>query len=166
MVYLVGMVINVAKGIAGTQYGARPVPLADVDTDDLEAVAKDWLNAAFDEFGPLIANRESYIVSSPPVLSAIGAMGNRILLEPASSRAGLLSRQIADLSTVNWRKGEHWDGIAGKVTAGGKFAVGGTKEVAYAVYLALATPGNRGYRAVRGLDAPAGSQPATALTAP
>ncbi|MEJ7655364.1 MAG: hypothetical protein WKH64_19535 [Chloroflexia bacterium] len=33
------------------------------------------------------------------------------------------------LRAVRWEKGPHWVGIAGKMTAGGKFSVGGTKEV-------------------------------------
>jgi hypothetical protein len=53
------------------------------------------------------------------------------------------------LRDVRWEKGDHWVGIAGKMTPAGKFSVGGTKEVAYQVYNALSDSTDPGYARVR-----------------
>jgi hypothetical protein len=143
------MVVNVAKGIAGIQYGARPVPLEDLALGDVHAVARDWLNVFFNTFGSSLADRETFIISTPSVLSAVGAMGNVILRATETDRAEERNRLIATLQAVNWRKGEHWSGIAGKVNDRGKFVVGGTKEVAYAVFNVLSNPENDGYQRIR-----------------
>jgi DNA sulfur modification protein DndB len=68
--------------------------------------------------------------------------------EPAIRRektAALVSK----LKTVDWRRGRHWEGIAGKFTPKGTFSVGGSKETAYAVYEALNDGTSPGYVTVR-----------------
>jgi hypothetical protein len=80
------MVVNVAKGIAGVQYGARPVPVDGIDLKELTEVAVDWLDQFFAAFGPQVTDREGYLAGSSPVLSAIGAMGNSILQTPPHER--------------------------------------------------------------------------------
>jgi hypothetical protein len=72
-------------------------------------------------------------------------------------RAARISTIMASLSEVNWTKGHHWAGIAGKVTtsttpAGAvreRFALAGPKEVAYNVFKALTDPKNAGYASIR-----------------
>jgi DNA sulfur modification protein DndB len=58
---------------------------------------------------------------------------------------------------VNWEKGKHWEGIAGKFTPKGDFAVGGPKETAYAIYSALRESGAPAFTRVRAVDAVASS---------
>lgn len=144
------MVIDIAKGISGVQFGARPAPMPEVDLQELTAVAADWIGAFFETFLAEITDRDTYLAGSGPALAAVGAIGHDLLkMDP-------LARQIAqtdlldDLKTVNWTKGNHWLGIAGNFTASGVFSVKGTKEVAYAVYNALTDHDNGGYRQIRG----------------
>lgn len=143
------VVINIAKGMAGIQYGARPVPVEGLDLDELHDVARDWLNDLCNTFGTKIADRENYLISISPVLSAIGAMGHRLLEVDATHRQTLRAEMISGLQSVDWKKGEHWVGIAGKINEKGKFVAGGTKEVAYAVFNVLTNPDQDGYRRVR-----------------
>lgn len=144
------MVINVAKGMGGIQYGARPVPIGDLNLDDVHDVAREWLNTIFNTFGSQVADREKFIISTPSVLSAMAAMGNKILTADPVDRTQIRDQLLASLQHVDWRKGEHWVGIAGKISERGKFVVGGTKEVSYAIYNVLSNPENDGYRRVRG----------------
>ncbi len=148
------MIINIARGMSGTQYGARPAPVEDLDLSDLKLVAEDWLTAFFNSFGTQIQDREHYLVSASPVLAAVGAMGNEVLRAQPSDRSHERNRLLASLQGVDWRKGERWSGIAGRVNEKkGNFVVGGTKEVAYAVFNVLSNPDNDGYRRVRGAAA-------------
>jgi DGQHR domain-containing protein len=144
------MVINIAKGISGIQFGARPAPMDDIDLEDLHVVARDWLNAFFNTFSTQVQDREKYLISTGAVLAAVGAMGHRIFTADPSERHQLRNALIASLQAVDWRKNEPWVGIAGKVSEKGKFVVGGTKEVAYAVYNVLSDADSDGYRRVRG----------------
>ncbi len=143
------MVVNIAKGIAGIQYGAKPVPLEGVDQADLTRVAIDWIGAYFNTFTTETSDRDAHLASSGAVLAAVGAIGQQILEARPSERSELRGRLIADLTQVDWTKGQHWVGIAGNLTSRGLFSVKGTKEVAYAVYAALTDPSSSGYRAVR-----------------
>jgi DNA sulfur modification protein DndB len=143
------MVVNVAKGIAGIQYGARPVPVEDIDLGEVTDVAVAWFDLFFSTFSSEIADRESHLVSSSSVLAGVGAMGNSILDAPHHERSALMERLIASLREVDWRKAEHWAGIAGRFTPKGIFSVSGTKEVGYAVFNALADPEHPTYRTIR-----------------
>lgn len=143
------MVVNVAKGIAGVQYGARPVPTDGVDLQDVTEVAVAWLDQFFGAFDREVSDRETYLASSGVVLSAVGAMGNAILSAPDWERAATSERLLNSLRDVDWHKGEHWQGIAGRFTPKGVFSVSGTKEVGYAVFNALADPANPSYGTVR-----------------
>lgn len=162
------MVITLAKGISGIQFGARPMPTEGVDMADLRAVATIWIPAYFAAFPVEIVSRDTDLAGAGPVLAAVGAIGQRLLLTPASERVALQEKLLDDLRTVNWRKGDHWNGIAGGYTASGVFSVKGTKEVAYGVHTALADPQSPSYTQVRGLKpAPlpdAASQPAVPTT--
>lgn len=143
------MVVNVGKGIAGIQYGARPVPIEGVDLDDVTEVAAEWFSVFFETFRVEANDRETYLLTSSPVLSAIGAMGNLLINAPHYQRADLQKQLLENLQTVNWRKGEHWQGIAGRFSSRGVFTVSGTKEVGYGVFNVLADPHNPNYQTVR-----------------
>ena len=142
------MVVNIAKGISGVQYGSRPAPVTDIDLRELTAVATDWIGQFFHTFEKEIADRENYLTGNGPVLAAVGAMGHRLLREDASSRRTISDSMLRGLSRVDWTKDEHWLGIAGNYTSTGAFSVKGTKEVAYAVYNALTDQDNPGYEQV------------------
>jgi DNA-sulfur modification-associated len=144
------MTINVAKGIAGVQYGAKPAPLDDVDLKDVAEVARDWFTAYFETFAAQVIDREATLAGAAPVLAAVGAMGNQILHATDGNRSHKRDQLLASLQEVDWKKGEHWAGIAGKFTTRGTFSVGGTKEVAYSVYNVLSQPENPGFSRVRG----------------
>jgi DNA sulfur modification protein DndB len=143
------MVVNVAKGIAGIQYGARPVPTEGVDLDDVAEVAVAWFSLVFETFRVEASDREVYLFTSSPVLSAIGAMGNLVVNAPRHQRDELQKRLLESLQDVDWRKGERWQGIAGRFSAKGVFTVSGTKEVGYGVFNVLADPHNPNYTTVR-----------------
>jgi len=143
------MVINVAKGMAGIQYGARPAPVEGLDLEEVRQVAADWLNDFFNTFGTKVSDRETYLISISPVLSAVGAMGNRLLQVDPGRRPSARAEMITSLQSVDWTKGEHWVGIAGKINERKRFVAGGTKEVAYAVFNVLTSSDNDGYRRVR-----------------
>ncbi len=143
------MVVNIAKGISGVQYGARPAPLGDVDLRELTAVASEWIEAYFTAFEQEIADRETHLAGSGPVLAAVGAMGEQLLRLNPAQRHARQQALLDDLRAVDWEKGQHWVGIAGAYTSSGIFSVKGTKEVAYAVFSALTDPSNGGYRQIR-----------------
>jgi DNA sulfur modification protein DndB len=139
------MVVNIAKGISGVQYGARPAPVADIDLSELTSVAVDWIGAFFGTFENEIAARETHLAGSGPVLAAVGAMGHNMLKMNGQERNAERARLLRSLRQVDWSKDAHWVGIAGNFTATGVFSVKGTKEVAYAVYNALTDFENTGY---------------------
>ncbi len=143
------MVVNVAKGISGVQYGARPAPIENETLADLADVALSWIAAYLNTFEREIADREGSLASSGSVLAAVGAMGEVLLLAAPESRPQLQAQMLTSLREVNWSKGEHWLGIAGNYTPGGVFSVKGTKEVAYAVFNALTDRENGSYSRVR-----------------
>ncbi len=76
-------------------------------------------------------------------------MGSQLLGLQPDQRETRMRELIIDLSRVDWTKGKHWEGIAGGTTDRGVFSVKGTKEVAYAVYNALAEPASNNYQRVR-----------------
>lgn len=143
------MVVNVAKGISGVQYGARPAPIEEEALPDLKDVAITWIGAYLNTFEREIADRETSLASSGPVLAAVGAMGEVLLRSPQDRRADIQAQMLASLRQINWRKGDHWLGIAGNFTPGGVFSVKGTKEVAYAVFNALTDRENGSYNRIR-----------------
>lgn len=147
-----GACVTLAKGIGGVQYGSRPVPLADADVEIVEAAAIDWFSAVVASIGPRIEDRNSNLASAPAVLSAIGAVGFQLvgILDQAERRKK--AAELAnDLRSIDWRRQEHWSGIAGKTNPKGYLSVGGSKENAYAVYAALTDAANPGYSQVRNL---------------
>jgi hypothetical protein len=143
------MVVNVAKGISGVQYGARPAPIDEETLPVLKEVATNWIGAYLNTFNREVADRENFLAGSGPVLAAVGAMGEVILSSPPQERPRVQQALLDSLRSVDWQKGDHWVGIAGNFTPGGIFSVKGTKEVAYAVFNALTDPANSSYKRVR-----------------
>lgn len=156
------MVITIAKGISGIQYGARPMPTEGVDLAELRAVATAWIPQYFAAFPLEIRDRDASLAGSGPVLAAVGALGQRLLTTTAEDRSGVRQELLDDLRAVDWSKGPHWNGVAGGYTASGVFSVKGTKEVAYAVHNALSDPRSPAYAQVRGGTPPASESAPTA----
>jgi DGQHR domain-containing protein len=145
-----GACITIAEGIGGVRYGTRPMPLPEAQVDRVLEVGIEWLTAVTDAFGPAMEDRENKLASAPTVLAAIGAMGHELVnVDDPGLRATKMAALVRKLRTVDWRRGKHWEGIAGKLTPKGKFSVGGSKETAYAVYEALNDETSPGYVNVR-----------------
>ncbi|GAA4633088.1 hypothetical protein GCM10023196_069220 [Actinoallomurus vinaceus] len=143
------MVVNIARGISGIQYGTKPAPVDDIDLDDLKDVAVSWVNAYVNIFANEIVDRERYLAGAGSVLAAVGAMG-QVLLQTEPSQRPVVEEKLLDmLREVDWSKGDQWVGIAGNRTPTGHFSVKGTKEVAYAVFNALTDRDNSSYVRVR-----------------
>ncbi len=145
-----GACVTFAEGISGVRYGAKPVSIPRQRHAELTSGAAEWFGAVAKAIGTAIEDRDRTIASSPAVLAAIGAVGHVLLeITDVTGRARELAQRIDDLNAVNWDRGAHWDGIAGKLNPKGSFSVGGSKETAYAIYTALTDPKSVGYRRVR-----------------
>jgi DNA sulfur modification protein DndB len=145
-----GACTTLAEGIAGVKYGTRPVHVPDPQVNQVLDVAVEWFTAVTDAIGPAMEDREYKLASAPSVLAAVGAMGHELLnLDDSSARVRRCDVLVSRLRSVDWRRGKHWEGIAGKFTPKGAFSVGGSKETAYAVYDALNDETSTGYAQVR-----------------
>jgi DNA sulfur modification protein DndB len=155
------MVVNIAKGISGVQYGARPAPVDDINLSELRQVAISWVGMFMNSFEKELTDRENYLTGAGPVLAAVGAMGQVLLTAPPDRRQDIQDQLLDSLRQVDWHKGDHWLGIAGNYTSTGVFSVKGTKEVAYAVFNALTDPANGGYSRIRSATGPDSAVPAS-----
>lgn len=146
-----GACVTLAKGIGGVQYGAGPV--SDIEESllpKIERAAVEWFRAISERFGPVIEDRERTVVASPAVMAAMGAMGHDLVhIDDVLERKRKIDQLLLQLSTVRWDRGANWDGIAGKFTPKGTFALGGAKENGYQVYAALTDPQSPGFTQVR-----------------
>ena len=97
------MVVNVAKGISGVQFGARPAPIDEDALPALGVVAIGWIGAYLNAFEREIADRESSLAGSRPVLAAVGARGEVLL------RSQPEVRPISKLGC--WRPCMRWTGV-------------------------------------------------------
>lgn len=147
-----GACVTLAEGIGGVKYGAKPVSNVG-DVAHLQTVANEWFAAVAEVLGPAIEDREKAVASAPAVMAAIGAMGHELVT--CNNRRAKMASLIDQLRAVDWNKGSHWNGIAGKTTPSGKLSIGGSKETAYAVYRALTDTTQPSYDAVRGAAVPA-----------
>lgn len=133
-----GACITFAEGIGGVRYGSRPVMLPEEKQPAVLERTTEWFQAVTEAIGPAMEDRENKLASAPSVLAAIGAMGHELLhTHDPNERAVIRAELIERLRQVDWRRGKHWEGIAGKFTPKGAFSIGGSKETAYAIYGAL-----------------------------
>lgn len=144
-----GACTTFAEGIAGVKYGARPVAISADKLPQLRDRAVDWFGALTELLGPAMENREHRIASAPSMLAALGAVGNGILNVDRSAVEEEVAARLAKLRTVNWDRGSHWEGIAGKVNPKGVLSIGGSKENAYAIYAALMDETSPGFARIR-----------------
>jgi DNA sulfur modification protein DndB len=145
-----GACITLAEGISGIKHGANPVSIPKEKVNHVQTVAIEWFSAVAEKIGPAIEDRPRTVASAPAVMAAIGALGH-VLVEISDPLAR--QRRTADLAErlapVNWEKGQHWEGIAGKFTPKGNFSLGGPKETAYAIYAAISDGTTEAYLKVR-----------------
>lgn len=145
-----GSCITLSHGIAGVKYGARPVTVPTDQVSQIGQVAVEWFSAIADAVGPAMEDRDNKLASAPSVLAAIGAVGHELVnIDDQVARDAKRITLVEELKSVDWRRGKHWEGIAGKFTPKGAFSVGGSKETAYAVYEALHDTTSPGYGKIR-----------------
>lgn len=145
-----GACVTLAEGIGGVKYGAKPVHVEEKRIPAITDTAVEWFSAVVDLLGPVLEDKTERVASSAAVFTAIGAMGHALLgVSGVSERAAKKAQMLDQLRAVNWKKGEHWAGVCGKFTPSGTFSIGGPKEVAHAVYNALAMSGDPAYEKVR-----------------
>ena len=145
-----GACVTLAKGINGVQYGTRPVPIDEARLPAVEKAAVEWLTALTAKFNHILENRVQYLMSSPSVMAALGALGHELVdIEDVDARRLKIAQLLQSISTVNWSRDKTWEGIAGKFTPKGSFSIGGAKETAYAVFGALTDANSTGYQRVR-----------------
>ena len=132
------------------KHGTRPVRLAGERQALVQEAAVDWWQAVTEVVGGAIDDRENQIACAPAVLAAIGAMGHALVSEDdPEHRRQVLTRQVAKLRSIDWRRERHWDGIAGKLSPKGQLTVAGSKETAYAIFAALNDEGSPAFARVR-----------------
>jgi DNA sulfur modification protein DndB len=145
-----GACVTLAEGIGGVRHGTKPVPATDTVVATARQAAAEWFTAVTQAIGPAMEDRGGKLASAPSVLAAIGAMGHELFnIDDPLVRMERFKVQVAKLRTVDWRRGKHWEGIAGKFTPKGVFSVGGSKETSYAVYEALNDENSVAYSRVR-----------------
>lgn len=147
------MVAAIGLGLSAVTYGAKRIPTKDskgqdlVDWVRLRRVARDWLRDVFHKFGADAFKDRDQVLRSVPVLVSIGAIGKGVYSEDADEL--LRVRRFLSDDAIDWTRGPHWAGIAGKVNAKKSFSVGSGKENAYATFRALCEPSDPGYRQIR-----------------
>jgi DNA sulfur modification protein DndB len=148
-----GACVTFMLGIGGVKFGTKPV--TDISMEQAkkaEPIAVDWFKSLTNTIGPAMEAgvRQTTVASSPAVWAALGALGHDLLAANETERPTVKSRLLEGLKEVTWNRDHSWDGIAGKMTTSGKLTLGGSKEVAYAVYNALRYENQTGYRSIRG----------------
>lgn len=145
-----GACITFAEGIGGVRFGSRPVALADDRHPVVLDRATQWFQAVTEALGPAMEDRENKLASAPSVMAAIGAVGHELFhTDDVAQRVALTAQLVERLRLVDWRRGKHWEGIAGKFTPKGAFSIGGSKETAYAIFGALTDNTSPAYAQVR-----------------
>jgi DNA sulfur modification protein DndB len=155
-----GACITLAEGISGIKHGSNPVSIRNKEkVDHIRTVALEWFSAVAEKIGPAIEDRQRTVASAPAVMAAIGALGHELVeISNPVARQRRTTELAEKIALVNWEKGQHWEGIAGKFTPKDKFSLGGPKETAYAIYAAIGDVTTEAYRRVR--DRKAAMQPA------
>lgn len=136
-------------GIRGVGLGTKPHVMEPEAQDAAAERAVEWFTALTEAFRTEFADRARYLMTAPPILAALGAVGHEIPEDDEDRGERRRNALLAELREVDWSRGDHWEGIAGKKTASGRLVVGGSKEVAHAVFGALLSKENGGYARVR-----------------
>ena len=157
-------IVTTILGTPGLQVGSRPIGSLPEGTDQesLEAVVVDvWIEIVRVLKDELQQERRPYsVVSAPSVLAAIGVLAHHVVPSPPRKQKTPdwpIDQVLERLAEVVWERTVEggrrsvWDGIAGKFTQSGRFAVAGPKEVAHAIALALEDRDSELGQRIRGL---------------
>lgn len=136
-------------GIRGVGLGTKP-HVMDPEVQDAEAErAVEWFTALSESFRSEFTDRSRFILTTPPVLAALGAVGHEIPDTEDDQGERRRNALLALLHEIDWSRADHWEGVAGKKTASGRIVIGGSKEVAHAVFAAMLDKESPGYAKVR-----------------
>jgi DNA sulfur modification protein DndB len=142
-----------ALGISGVQKTVRPADaMSRVDEHYVLEQATRWFGAITDRFEQefLPELRRESVLPSPAAMAAVGAFGNPLIEVHGAAVEDELGWRIRQLAEVDWRRGEHWGGIAGEITADGTLSLGGgARERAYKILRALEDRDSDEYQRVR-----------------
>ena len=154
-------VVCLAEGISGIQYGNKPVPLDSARVPAIQTAATEYYTALTAKFGPAFEDRLNTVIGTPAVMAALGALGrNAVNMPSPDDRHNEISRVLNTLEGVDWSRGEHWDGVAGKIRPNGTFSTaGGVKDSGSTCYKALADPTTEFYSRIRRFTPPSAMPP-------
>lgn len=144
-------VVCFSEGIAGLQYGNKPVQLDAKRVPLVQKAAVEYFSALVKQIGPTMERRNDTVAASPAVMSALGALGHTLSnIAEDDARHAEMSRILHSIDGVDWNRGAKWDGIAGKMRPDGTFSTaGGAKDSGHACYSALADNTSPHYHTVR-----------------
>jgi len=144
-------VVCFSEGIAGLQYGNKPVTVDRNRVPLVEEAALEYFDALTKQMGPPMEQRNETVAASPAVMAALGALGHTLSNIPdAGSRQVEARRILHTLDGVDWKRGQRWDGIAGKIRPDGVFSTaGGAKDSGHSCYAALADNTSSHYQVIR-----------------
>jgi hypothetical protein len=125
-------VATLHDGLGGLQKKG-PVVLGEGELDTLKTNATIWMTALYSVLKSQFADRANAIPSAPAVVAALGAVGHDVFYRRTLAKDDMLRR----IAAINWSKGSHWMGIAGKATGSGNLSIGGPKEVSGHIYTAI-----------------------------
>ena len=141
-----------AHGISGVQGGRVELPEG-LSQKQFEERAVEWFRCVIKDVSLYMKDREQYVASSPAIWAALGAMGHKLIELGASADqqtvAKLAEELILKIKDVNWRKGDHWEGIAIKKTPKGYSFAGGAKDSGSVAWKALTDSSDPSYRVIR-----------------
>jgi hypothetical protein len=119
-------------GTTGVDKAKASKDITDSELERLREQTIEWMEVLVQDLGPKLTDA-TYICSASHILAALGVLGHAVLRSSGQRRD--LQKVRSRLRAINWLKGPHWIGIAGKAGADGLLCVGGAKE-----YLALCYP--------------------------
>lgn len=142
-------------GSAGFSVGTKPIAkLEELTSDEADALRRSVLevwDAILTETADAFTADDS-VIASPGVLAAIGALAHHAIPSPPRRPDTELwspHQVVQRLVSVDWTKGSHWVGIAGKVNPRGTITIHGAKEVGHLVLRALEDPASAEGRQIR-----------------
>ncbi|MGY1804758.1 DNA sulfur modification protein DndB [Blastococcus sp. SYSU D00922] len=157
-------IVTTVLGMAGVALGAKPVGdrLEGVDLQRLEQEVLAVWKPLLTELRPVLERKDETVAGSPAVMAALGGLAHRTIASPPRREdveAWTVEDVLTLLRSVEWDRSRQlpngeivfpWAGIAGKVSSkvdqitgevrSRTFAIGGPKEVGYAVLDALLRP--------------------------
>jgi hypothetical protein len=141
--------VGFSEGIQKVRLGMKPL---DMKPDRVAAVrdaAIAWFVALTEALGPQIESRDEFICGSPSVFAALGAVGHELLRLEEGQRPRRTRDLVTVLQEIDWRKGDAWVGVAGKMNAKSRFLVDGSKSVSATIFDALMNPSSPYHQKVR-----------------